>query len=318
MTANELPWRVLVTGGCGFIGLPTVRRLCRNGHEVVVIDDLSTASPDAEDQLASMNATLVREDVTHGQAVQRILGTLRPQAVVHLAGIVSVQRSILEPQRSFEVNVGATEMLARECARMGVRRLVFASSAAVYGNAPGPSQEGDVLPAPLSPYALHKQLGEGIVGAWSAMSGMQTTVLRYFNVYGVGQHPDSPYSGVITRFAARLARRQPLEVVGDGLQTRDFVHVEDVASVNAIAAVGQLPAETYNVCTGTPTCILDLALLMSRGTGVSLAHVDPRAGEIRHSLGDSHRLSTALASWHPRPLSTGLVELTSLPPATID
>ena len=300
-----------MTGGAGFIGRHTVRHLLGDGAEVLVVDDFSASAREGLDAFAgAARFDAVAGDICDERHMPALFAAWRPAAVVHLAGLVSVARSIADPEESWRLNVQGTRNIARAAASAGARRFVFASSAAVYGDADAlPLREDTVLPPALSPYGDHKAACERLLRALPP-SSMDVVLLRYFNVYGPGQPAHSPYSGVITRFLDRAARGLPLEIHGDGGQSRDFVSVDDVARVNVVAA-GGLPAGTYNVCSGIGTTIGQLAGHLSDlvpGTRVECRPAKP--GEIRHSLGNHDALAAAMPDgWHPVALADGLRRL---------
>jgi UDP-glucose 4-epimerase len=303
--------KVLVTGGAGFIGRHTVRRLLDDGAQVLVLDDFSSSAADALDEFAGRDGfESMAADICDKPQVQGVFAHWRPEATVHLAGLVSVARSIAQPEESHRLNVEGTRAVAEAAQAADCRRFVFASSAAVYADAERlPLHEDDVLRPALSPYGAHKAETERLLRQLDG-APMAIVILRYFNVYGAGQPTDSPYSGVITRFLDRLARGLPLQVNGDGEQSRDFIHVADVARVNAAAAAGRLGSDTYNVCTGVPATVNDLvAHLRKRVPDAEIRHAPPQPGEIRHSLGDAGKLAAALGEWRPTAFSPGIAQL---------
>lgn len=303
--------KVLVTGGAGFIGRHTVRRLLADGAEVLVLDDFSSSVRACMGEFADEpRFDFVAGDACNELQVREIMARRRPDAVVHLAGLVSVARSLEQPDESWRLNVHATQVVATAAEAAGCQRFVFASSAAVYADSQAfPLRETDPLPAALSPYGAHKAEAEQWLLA-TANPAMERIALRYFNVYGAGQPADSPYSGVITRFLERLRLQQPLQVFGDGKQSRDFIHIHDLVQANARAAEGALAPGLYNVCTGAGTSINDLvAQVQARLPGIGVENLPPKLGEIRHSLGSTDRLSTALGGWAPTSFAAGLAEL---------
>ncbi|MFC7300810.1 SDR family NAD(P)-dependent oxidoreductase [Cognatiluteimonas weifangensis] len=303
--------KVLVTGGAGFIGRHTVRRLLGEDAQVLVLDDFSSSARTALDEFAGHRGfDAITGDICDEALTRRVFERWRPEATVHLAGLVSVARSIAEPEESHRMNVGGAMAVAKAAQAAGCRRFVFASSAAVYADAEQlPLREDAILRPALSPYGAHKAEAERLLRALDEAS-MRVVILRYFNVYGAGQPADSPYSGVITRFLDRLARGLPLQINGDGEQSRDFVHVDDVARVNAAAAAGRLGPGTYNVCAGVPVTINALVSLLREGMPeLEIRHASPQPGEIRHSLGDARKLAAALGEWQPATFSSGIARL---------
>jgi UDP-glucose 4-epimerase len=289
---------VLVTGGAGFIGSHVVEDLLRRGVEVTVIDDLSTGRvgnlPD------DPRVRLLVGDVGDTALVTEALSRCR--RVVHLAAIASVQRSIEDPVGSHRVNYEATLRLLEQARTVGVERLVYASSAAVYGDAQMPPVEehGDL--DPRTPYAIDKLMGEKALAFYRRVHGLPGVALRFFNVYGPRQRSDSPYSGVISLFARRVRSGEPITVFGDGEQTRDFVYVADVSrSVVDLLLGPDLPeALVLNVGSGHATSVLRLIDAIEAGLGVRLERrfEARRPGEVRHSRADVERLREALG-WVP-------------------
>ena len=281
--------RYLVTGGAGFIGAHLAGALAASGDSVVVLDDLSTGRaaalpPDVE---------LVQGCVTDAALVaETAAGT---QGIYHLAAIASVARSNEEWLWTHRVNQGGT-VAVLDAARRHALPVVYASSAAVYGAQEVLPITESSAPAPLTAYGADK-LGSELHGrVAAAIHGVANAGLRFFNVYGPGQRPDSPYSGVISIFADRIRRGQSVTLHGDGGQTRDFVFVGDV--VQALQAAmrrcgspqvpGHAQALVCNVCTGEPISIADLArhVMVAAGREVAVAHDRPRAGDIAASVGD--------------------------------
>jgi UDP-glucose 4-epimerase len=290
--------KYLVTGGAGFIGSHIAEELLAAGHEVRVLDNLSSGY---EKNIAGLDVEFVKADV-------RDLDALRSAAtgvdgVFHQAALVSVPESIEKPVENNEINVTGTLnvlLAARDC---GVRRVVLASSAAVYGNAPDLPKREDMLPEPVSPYALGKIAGEYYLRVFAELYEIQAVSLRYFNVYGPRQDPSSMYSGVISKFADVLAGGGVPTIFGDGKQTRDFVYVKDVAAANLLAMgsenVGR--GEVFNIGTGRQTSLLELLETLAGTFGRELTpdFAEARAGDIKHSVSDIARARATL-NYEPR------------------
>jgi UDP-glucose 4-epimerase len=297
---------VLVTGGAGFIGAAAVRRLLADGHEVVVYDDLSTGRasnvPDG--------VQVIWGDVRDRHAVQRACHGR--DAVVHLAAFVSVPASFTEAPRCRAVNVDGTRFVLDGAAKAGVGRLVLASTAAVYGPTPIAPTPERAAHAPASPYADSKLAAERAVLGPQRPAGLESVVLRFFNVYGPRQRPDSAYAGVVAKAMSRLAAGQPFVVFGDGLQTRDYVFVDDVAA--AIAAAVTRPGVdglVANVGRGEEATLLDLVAAVGRVVGrePQLVFEPPRPGDARRSVADVGQLATRLGVRAQVPLDKGLLAL---------
>lgn len=281
--------RVLVTGGAGFIGSHLVERLLRSGHEVRVIDDLSTGTN--ADLLSALGVELVRGDVADPAAVKEAVRGC--DAVAHLAAVASVVASMERPLDTLRSNVTGAVTVFQAAASGGVGRVVFASSAAVYGaNQDLPLSE-DAREMPLSPYAADKLAGEHYLAHFHRTGACRGHAFRFFNVYGPRQDPGSPYSGVISVFLDRASRGQPLVVHGDGGQTRDFVYVKDVVDVLTRALEGTGDEEGHmpvtNIGRGVAVSITELAHAAVEATGTRtprVEHSEARPGDVRHSLAD--------------------------------
>jgi UDP-glucose 4-epimerase len=307
-------FRLVVTGAAGFIGSHTVDAALAHGCDVLALDDLSTGrEANLADAAGRAGFAFERGDVADAAFVDAKLHAFRPDAVVHLAGLVSVQASFEHPDDNHRRNVLATEAVARAALAAGCTRVVFSSSAAVYADDPElPLREPQAGRfAPLSPYGAAKRDAEQLLAALAVSAGLSPVVLRYFNVYGTRQDPASPYSGVVSIFLERARRGLPLVVHGDGAQTRDFVAVADVVRANLAAAD---PARAWpgpcNVCTGTSVSLLEFAGALRRlMPALRIEPAPARAGDIAHSLGDPSRLRDVLGAWRPIAFAEGLAAL---------
>lgn len=284
--ARGMGRRTLVTGGAGFIGSHLADRLLAEGEEVVILDDLSSGRREN----VPAGARLVEGDILDADLVAGLVG--EADSVFHLAALVSVQECILNWDLGHRVNLGATIGLFRAAAGQGGIPVIYASSAAIYGDRSGQDCREDSLPAPISPYGADKLGCEHQARAMAEIHGLPTAGLRFFNVYGPRQDPRSPYAGVISKFCANRMADAPHTVFGDGLQSRDFIYVADIVDglVRARAhAEGAGGASVHNLCTGAGTTLLDLAEAIDAAAGrgmTAITHADPRAGDIRLSLGD--------------------------------
>ena len=255
MLSKEFKRDVLITGGAGFIGSHTARMLLASGCRVRVLDNLSSGSLGNLDPQAMADGRLLfREgDVRDAEAVHSAVAGC--DAVLHLAAQVSVHRSVADPLASAANNITGFLTVLDAVRRSGIRRFVYASSAAVFGEGPElPVSEASET-GPVSPYGLEKLVNEQYAGLYQALYGVSSLGIRYFNVYGPLQDPDSPYAGVISKFAAALSAGRPLRVFGDGRQTRDFVYVGDVAQANVQALSSGL-AGVLNLGTGQSVSLL--------------------------------------------------------------
>ena len=307
---------VLVTGAAGFIGSHVCEELVKRGLRVVGLDDLSSGRRDNLAPLADHPCfRLVEGDICDATAVDQLFQDEHPAAVAHLAALVSVPRSIDDPDENFRLNLAGSQIVLEAARIAGTQRFVFASSAAVYGDTRAPTHtEEESSKHPLSPYGAAKLAVEHLLCAHAHCFGMSATALRFFNVYGPRQDPSSPYSGVISIFADRLASGAPITVFGDGEQTRDFVFVQDVARGVADAAQFQETGfRVVNCCTGRASSVLDLVQGLAQSYHDEIEpqvfHQAPRAGEIRHSLGDPSGFARVFG-WTPATsLADGLREL---------
>ncbi len=274
----------LVAGGAGFIGSNIAATLVADGETVRVYDDLSSGYLS---NLDGVDAQFIEGDIRDEAAMTAALQGC--DYVLHLAAIPSVVRSVDEPRFTHDVNANGTLNLL-ECARQaGVKRVVFAGSSAVYGDSPELPKTEAMQPEPLSPYALHKLCGEYYGRLYTQLFGLEVVTVRYFNVYGPRQDPGSDYAAVIPKFISlMLAGRQPT-IFGDGLQTRDFCFVEDVAQASLLACrTPGVAGNTYNVACGDRITLLDLVDTLNQvlGTDLAAVHTDPRPGDIEHSYAD--------------------------------
>jgi UDP-glucose 4-epimerase len=309
--------KILLTGVAGFIGSHTADLLLARGHEVVGVDNLRTGKEEnLRGATASPRFRWHRCDVTTPE-FRQLVQTEQPDAILHLAALVSVPESIANPELNDLLNVRATTLVIEAARAAGsVRRLAFASSAAVYGANPALPLGEDATTEPLSPYGAAKLHSEGLLAAAGAADPRLSTVaLRYFNVFGPRQDPRSPYSGVISIFSAALREARPITLHGDGGQTRDFVSVADVARANLAAlTAASTGALVANVCTGRATSLNDLLRTMQTAGGFAapqVTHGPARAGDIRHSLGSPARAQERLGFTARDDLGTGLRALFS-------
>lgn len=297
--------RIVVTGGAGFIGSHAAADLARAGHDVVVLDDLSTGK---RENLDGAPVEWVIGDVRDRDAVARAVAGA--DGVLHLAGFVSVPGSLALPVRSAEVNVIGTATILEECRRAGVRRLAFASSAAVYGDAASLAVAEWEPARPRSPYGAQKLAGEHLCRVAAEPSGLDTVSFRFFNVYGARQARDSGYAAVIPEFRDRCARGLAPRIHGDGAQTRDFVHVADVVEGlrRALGSPTPFAGEVFNLGRGEGMTIEDLAAEIARQSGLAVRaeRAPARAGDIRRSVADLTKLRAAFGWSPPTALAEGL------------
>ncbi len=258
--------QILVTGGAGFIGTRTVQALLADGVRVRVLDNLSNGKRSSLDQAALIDGRLALQvgDVRDAGAVNTAVAGC--DAVLHLAAQVSVQRSVAEPVESSSHNLTGFLNVLDAVRRHRVPRMVYASSAAIYGVPESLPLDETARPQPLSPYGLEKFINEQYAALYATLHGVSSVGMRYFNVYGPGQDPSSPYAGVISKFADGLEAGTPLRVFGDGSQTRDFVYVDDVAQANVRALQADVQG-VLNVGTGQSVSLLQLIDAMAEAFG---------------------------------------------------
>ncbi len=287
--------KVLVTGGAGFIGSHLTRGLVNLGAEVRVIDDLSgghlTNLNDVADRITFLEASILSHE-----SLTKICDNI--DLVFHEAALASVPASIEQPETYHDVNVTGMLRVLEAARAGGAKRIVFASSSAVYGDQPELPKHEDQSPDPLSPYAQQKLTGEHMLTVWARCYGMTTIALRYFNIFGPCQRADSAYAAVIAAFADALLHGRPPVIFGDGLATRDFTYIDNVVQANLLAGAFQtenpddMIGKTINIALGGQVSVVELAQAMIDiiGADVSPEFAPPRAGDILHSFAD---ISTA-------------------------
>ena len=286
--------RFLVTGGAGFIGGHIVELLVKEGHGVVVFDDFSTGSMDNLAAVAD-EIEVVRGDIRDLDALKGAM--IGIDHVLHLAAEISVVKSLEEPRFVNEVNVGGTLNVLVAARDAGVGRVVMSSSSAVYGDTGELPQREDVTPMPLSPYGASKIAGEYYMSVFHTVHGLETVRLRYYNVFGPRQNPESQYAAVIPKFIGRILKGQELRIYGDGDQTRDFVYVENVARANYLACTApDAPGGVFNIASQESVSVNELAqrLIALSGSSVRIVHDRPIVGEIRYSRSDITRARRVL------------------------
>ncbi|MDD2058135.1 NAD-dependent epimerase/dehydratase family protein [Pseudomonas sp. GD03860] len=299
--------RILVTGGAGFIGSHLVDKLLSRHYQVRVLDNLSSGK---RSNLPLDNPALQLQvgDVADAEVVNQALQGC--SAVVHLAAVASVQASVDDPAGTHRSNFIGTLNVCQGMAAAGIKRVVFASSAAVYGsNGEGTAIDEDTPKAPLTPYAADKLASEFYLDFYRRQHGLEPVVLRFFNIFGPRQDPSSPYSGVISIFAEKGRTRQPVTVFGDGEQTRDFVYVADLVEILLQALEGDDPASgAVNVGLGRTTSLNQLikAIDAATDTPLTVTYQDARPGDIRHSRADNRRLQQRFELNQPTTVADGL------------
>jgi UDP-glucose 4-epimerase len=306
--------RALVTGGAGFIGSHLVERLVKEGHTVRVVDNFSTGKREnlapALGSKGGDKVEVVVADVRDAWQVKELAAGC--DIIFHEAAIVSVPYSVEHPQETHDVNLQGTLNLLEAARHAKTKRLVFASSAAVYGDAPGlPKHEG-MLPLPISPYGLEKLTSEHYLSIFARLYNVETVSLRYFNVFGPRQDPTSAYSGVISIFSDRARKGEPVTIFGDGAAYRDFVYVEDVVEANLLAATATgVSGRAFNIARGDKTTLVELVAMIGRVVGKQLVvkHEPARKGDIAESLADISLAKKDLGYAPKVPVEDGLKRL---------
>lgn len=295
--------KVLITGGCGFIGSNIANKLSTE-HEVVIIDDLSTGR---EANIEDLDVEFVHGSVADIGILKKSFKNV--DYVFHQAALPSVQRSIEDPVRANEVNVGGTLNVLVAARDVGVSKVIYASSSSVYGETPELPKREDMKPDPKSPYAVTKLTGEYYCRIFNEIYSLKTVCLRYFNVYGPKQDPSSDYAAVIPKFIKCILAGESPIIYGDGEQTRDFTFVHDVVQANVLAMETDATG-VFNVATGQRISVNDLADMIMEITGnhVDCVHDEPRPGDVRDSLGDISRASTGFGYVPQYGMKEGLLE----------
>ena len=294
----------LVTGGAGFIGSNVAEGLVRRGDRVRVFDNLSTGR---RENLDGLDVELFEGDLRDADAVRRAVAGV--EGVFHQAALRSVPRSVDDPMSTNDVNVGGTLNLLMACREAKVRRVVYASSSSAYGDDPA-LPKVETLPAnPISPYAVSKLAAEHYCRTFARLYGLETVSLRYFNVFGPRQNPESKYSAVIPRFLQLALRHEPLEIHGDGEQSRDFTYIDNVVQGNLKAMdTPGVSGEVFNVACGTRHSLLAIvdAIAAFLGRELPRTHTPPRAGDVRHTLADISKAERLLAYRPEVDFATGI------------
>lgn len=277
--------KVLVTGGAGFIGSHIAEALVKAGHTVRVMDNYFSGQKKNLDAVRR-DVEILKGDCADPTAAKRaVKGGI--DVIYHEAAVPSVPRSVKDPLLSHRNNSLATVTMLAAARDASVRRVIYAGSSSVYGDQAGKAKREDMVPKPLSPYAVGKHTGEQYLRIFHQLYGLETLTLRYFNVFGPRQDPTSPYSGVISLFATALLQGRTPVIYGDGKQSRDFTFVKNVVAGNLLALEAKgLQGQAVNLATGHSVTLLDLLRGMATLTGASAKaeHKPPRAGDIKHSL----------------------------------
>ncbi len=298
--------KYLITGGAGFIGSHIARALLMQGADVCVLDNFSSGK---RENLKNLDVEIIEGDLRDADKVKAAVKGA--EVIFHEAAFVSVPESMQKPQECFDVNVTGTSTLFEAARKANVRRVVIASSAAVYGDSEIMPLAEDTPLKQLSPYAASKRVDEIYADLYTRSFGLEVAVLRYFNVYGPRQRPDSMYAAAVPIFIRRMLDNKPVTIFGDGGQTRDLVNVRDVAQANLLAASHPAAAgQIFNVCTGVETRLLDLLDILYEifPNAPKHIHAEPRAGDIYRSIGTPKKIMDTLGFKPQVSLADGVKE----------
>ena len=299
--------RILVTGGAGFIGKYLVKSLTEKGNIVTIFDNFSNSSKESVSHIVDIGAKVIEGDITK---YDEILNAVKDQdIVIHLAAKISVQESIRNPSETFQVNVNGTKNVLAACEKNCVKKLIVASSAAVYGESLDDAKLTEESKTnPISPYGQSKVKMEQVIKNFVSENNLNCIILRFFNIYGVGQSDE--YTGVITKFIKRITQKKPLEIFGDGLQTRDFVSVYDV--INSIQnAISSENNGVYNIASGKAITIKELAelIISTSGKKLEIKYTAPKKGDILYSQADISLAKSNLEYYPKIELKEGIRQL---------
>ncbi|NWB86827.1 NAD-dependent epimerase/dehydratase family protein [Pseudomonas gingeri] len=301
---------ILITGGAGFIGSNLAEALLEQGYSLRILDDLSTGKR-GNLALDNPRVELIEGDVADAALVTQVMRGC--QAVVHLAAVASVQASVEDPVRTHQSNFIGTLNVCEAMRQTGVKRVLFASSAAVYGNnGEGESIIEDTAKSPLTPYASDKLASEQYLDFYRRQHGLEPVIFRFFNVFGPRQDPSSPYSGVISIFCERALKGLPITIFGDGEQTRDFIYVGDLVQIllQALEAP-QVQEGAINVGLNRATTLKQVLMALGEVVGAlpPVTYEPARSGDIRHSRANNQRMLERFVLAEPTPMSVGLARL---------
>lgn len=298
--------KYLVTGGAGFIGSHITRTLLAQGATVRILDNFSSGK---EENLKGLDVEVIHGDLRDASRVAEAVRGVN--VIFHEAAFVSVPESMEKPQECFDVNVTGTSILFEAARQAGVQRIVTASSAAVYGDSEAMPLVEDTPLKQLSPYASSKRVDEMYAELYTNSFGLEVAALRYFNVYGPRQSPDSMYAAAVPIFIRRMLENKPITIYGDGGQTRDLVNVKDVVQANLLASQHpQAAGQIFNVCTGVETRLLDLLDILYEifPNAPRHIHAEPRAGDIYRSIGTPKKAMDILGFKPSVSLADGVYE----------
>jgi UDP-glucose 4-epimerase len=304
--------KVLITGGAGFIGSHLSAALLRKGYVITVFDNLSSGKlENLKEIIEDPNVTFIKGDIRDQNALEEAFEEVN--CVIHLAALVDVTASVNDPISTNEINVSSMLNVLRKAVHKKIRRLVFSSSAAVYGDAKTLPITEQAPAEPISSYAASKLAGEAYCKAFENSYGLSSVVLRFFNVFGP-RTPSNAYSGVITKFLQNSKKNEALTIYGDGEQTRDFVYIDDIVNALILALENKKASgKVFNICTGRPSTITGLAKAVQETmkTKSQIIYAPERKGEIKCSYGDPSEAKRELGFTAKTTLKEGLISLLS-------
>ena len=297
----------LVTGGAGFIGSHITEELIKRGDEVIVLDNMYSGR--AENIAVNPKAVFIDRSILDTEIIDSICTIYNIEGIFHLAAVASVQKSIENPALVHEVNVTGTLNVLEAARKHGVSKVVLSASAAAYGDNPVFPKREDMLPEPLSPYAVSKIASEMYCKTYAELYNMQTISLRYFNVFGPRQDPNGEHAAVIPKFTEKICAGESPTVFGDGKQTRDFVYVKDVARANILAMESDISG-LFNIGTGIQTSLNNLAKMIMDAAEISveMKYEPAREGDVRHSVADISKAKSELGYKPEWELTDGIKE----------
>ncbi len=287
--------KYLVTGGAGFIGSHIARALLALGHKVAIIDDLSNSKKENVPEGAEFFQGSITDKTLLKASLRDVDG------VFHLAALVSVPKSMEDPKYTLEVNALGTLRILEVMRELKVKKIVYSGTSAAYGDQGSAKNTEDMTPQTLSPYAYSKLESEYLIKTYGHLYGIQSVIFRYFNVFGPGQDPSSPYSAVIALFTSKIQKGEKISVYGDGKQTRDFIFVDDVVAANLLAMNSSVNNEVINIGRGESISILDLISVLGKifNQKIEPEFKAPRSGDILHSCADVSK-ARKLLSFDPK------------------
>ncbi|MFH1844400.1 MAG: SDR family oxidoreductase [bacterium] len=300
--------KYLVTGGAGFIGSHLVEALCKRGDEVVILDNLSTGKRENIEPFLDQ-VRFVEGSITDLETVRSCCAGV--EVVLHQAALASVPRSVKDPIASNETNINGTLNVLWAAHEAGAHRVVYAASSSTYGDTEVLPKREDMYPAPMSPYAVTKYVGELYLQVFDRLYGLSCVGLRYFNVFGPRQDPHSQYAAVVPLFITKLLAGEPPLIHGDGEQSRDFTYIQNVVEANLAAAAAEAPeGRSVNIACGERITINEICQRIQQllGTDIAPEYDEPRVGDVKHSLADISLANQTIGYQPSVDLATGLRE----------